>query len=32
MHEVYDVQFDGHTAPKLMRARDLEPVDRELTV
>ena len=30
--DAYDVQFDRHAKPQLIYARDLEPVDRELTV
>ena len=29
---LYAVQFDGHTEPLLIYARDLERVDRELSV
>ena len=30
--DICDVRFDGFARPKLMRARELERVDRELTV
>ena len=30
--DICDVRFDGHARPQLMRARELERVDRELTV